>query len=628
MSNTKTVMGQAANTQGIPLDITDVFSTYLYEGNGSTQTITNGIDLDGEGGIVWIKKRLTTENHALFDTERGVNKDLESNDTDASNNLSNSLTAFNSNGFSLGDSTVVNNGDGGIYSSFVSWTFRKAPKFFDVVTYTGDGVNDRAIPHNLDGEVGTIFIKRTDAAENWYVYHRSEGNTQFANLNTTGAFQAGSYFPTPPTSTDFYLGSGAQVNGGAKEYVAYLFAHNDGDGGFNGGDIIKCGSYTGTDASGNQVDLGFEPQFVMVKSASTTGNWGIFDTMRGFTANAENQQALFANDSSDELTNGKLSVNATGFALEEFNYNSSPETYIYIAIRRGTKVPESATEVFAPVAQNTTSTPLVTTGFPVDLAILTSRSGASRSVVDRLRGSTESSSQRMFTNTTNAETSSGGGLGFDNNTGYKDLLGGYSDNILWNWKRAPGFFDVVAYTGDGASLSHNLSVVPNLIIVKNRGTGSWRVTSSEANGVLYLDSNDAANGTSGFQTLTPCTSSTMNLSGVSQGGDNIAYLFASLPGISKVGSYTGNGTSQTIDCGFTSGARFVLIKNASESDNWYVFDTERGIVSGADPYLRLNLDLAEQSEDFIDPASSGFSVSGSDPGNNKTGNTYIFYAIA
>ena len=86
MSNTKTVMSQAANTQGTPLDIPDVFSTYLYKGTGtsanSTQTVTNGIDLGGEGGLVWIKDRYT-KSHFLFDTERGAWNDLNTDNTDA-----------------------------------------------------------------------------------------------------------------------------------------------------------------------------------------------------------------------------------------------------------------------------------------------------------------------------------------------------------------------------------------------------------------------------------------------------------------------------------------------------------------------------------------------------------------
>mgnify|MGYP003111676463 FL=1 len=110
---------------------------------------------------------------------------------------------------------------------------------------------------------------------------------------------------------------------------------------------------------------------------------------------------------------------------------------------------------------------------------------------------------------------------------------------------------------------------------------------------------------------------------------HIAYLFASLAGISKVGSYSGTGSTQTIDCGFTSGARFVLIKCTNDTENWIVFDSERGIVSGNDPYLALNTtDTENTSSDFIDPVSSGFAVNTNSGEVNNSSNTYLFYAIA
>jgi hypothetical protein len=116
----------------------------------------------------------------------------------------------------------------------------------------------------------------------------------------------------------------------------------------------------------------------------------------------------------------------------------------------------------------------------------------------------------------------------------------------------------------------------------------------------------------------------------SGGTTNIAYLFASLPGISKVGSYTGNGSSQTINCGFTSGARFILIKRTDSTGDWYVWDTARGIVTGNDPHLSLNTTAAEvTSNDTIDPDSTGFIVNQVAATNvNVNTATYIFFAIA
>jgi hypothetical protein len=131
-------------------------------------------------------------------------------------------------------------------------------------------------------------------------------------------------------------------------------------------------------------------------------------------------------------------------------------------------------------------------------------------------------------------------------------------------------------------------------------------------------------------TLFPSGNASANFGNLS-GGTYVAYLFATCAGVSKVGSYTGNGSSQNIDCGFTSGARFILIKRTDNSQfgDWKVFDSARGIVSGNDPYLKLNDTDAEQaSYDGIDPYSAGFTVNQDNANLNISSATYIFLAIA
>ena len=148
------------------------FQTKLYAGNGSSQSITFDGSEDMQPDWVWIKSRTDTRKHNLYDVVRGANKRLVSNLDSAEDQPDNNagVNAFNSNGFSLGDSTTVNNGDGGIYSSFVSWTFRKQPKFFDVVTYTCTS-SAQAIRHNLGSVPGMIMVKCTNDTGNWRVYH-------------------------------------------------------------------------------------------------------------------------------------------------------------------------------------------------------------------------------------------------------------------------------------------------------------------------------------------------------------------------------------------------------------------------------------------------------------------------
>ena len=290
MSVSKMIMGQAANQYVTPTYVENLFSTYLYDGNSSTQTITNGIDLSGEGGLVWIKRRDGNLNHALFDTARGAGAYIASNLTAGHYTGGDDLTDFNSNGFTLGDGqfTSIN------YNSYdyVSWTFRKKAKFFDVVTYTGDGVAGRTISHNLGSVPGMIIVKRTDTANYWAVWHRKlNGGTNsgqyWIRLDSRDAetTNSGMWNNTEPTATEFTVGGSGTTNTGT--YVAYLFAHNDGDGDFgvtNDQDIIKCGSYTGNaSGTGPEINLGFEPQWLFVKNAdNASADWLLLDVMRGW----------------------------------------------------------------------------------------------------------------------------------------------------------------------------------------------------------------------------------------------------------------------------------------------------------------------------------------------------------
>ena len=208
------------------------------------------------------------------------------------------------------------------------------------------------------------------------------------------------------------------------------------------------------------------------------------------------------------------------------------------------------------------------------------------------------------------------------------------------FRRASGFMDVVAYTGTGAGTQlvyHNLQVSPELVIIKRRdGTGNWLVNTLTNGSIVYsvgLNSTSADNA-SLYQGTAYSAPTYIGVRGTSlatiSSATYIAYLFATLPGVSKVGSYTGTGADINVDCGFSSGARFVLIKRTDSSGDWYVWDSARGIVSGNDPYLLLNSPAAEvTSTDYIDPLASGFTVTSSAPAAlNASGGSYIFLAIA
>ncbi|MBM3536901.1 MAG: hypothetical protein FJX55_03600, partial [Alphaproteobacteria bacterium] len=330
------------------LYIEDVFSTHLYTGNGSTLTITNGIDLSTKGGLVWFKERSPNAyTHSLFDTARGATYRLDTSTTGAQASNGGTI-AFNATGFTTPNNESTSSRSG---ENYASWTFRKAPEFFDVVTYTGTGVA-RTISHNLGVAPGIIITKRTDVAgDDWATYHRSLGASSYISLNTTGASQATStgWNDTAPTSTGFSLGTSSLANANGGSYVAYLFAHDTTSTG-----MIQCDSFT-TDGGGNAtVSLGWEPQWLLVKkSGSTSGGvddrWHIYDTMRGIPVGAV-EQVLDPNNTNAEYTTNWLEINATGFSAVNYNLTAS-KTYIYLAIRRGPmKTPTTGTQVYNAVA--------------------------------------------------------------------------------------------------------------------------------------------------------------------------------------------------------------------------------------------------------------------------------------
>ena len=220
----------AGNAQ---LFVEDVFSTYLYTGNGGAQTITNGIDLTGEGGLVWLKMRSpgsgwsSTQSHALFDTVRGDDKYLSSDLINGQYTFPNNGITFNSSVFGIDAASYFGGSGDQSTSNYASWTFRKAPKFFDVVTYTGNGAN-RNIAHNLGVAPGMILIKRTDTTGAWQVYHRSIGNTQYMVLNTTAAAVTSvvRWNSTSPTATEFTIGTSGDLNTNGGTYIFAAFAEH------------------------------------------------------------------------------------------------------------------------------------------------------------------------------------------------------------------------------------------------------------------------------------------------------------------------------------------------------------------------------------------------------------------
>ncbi|MBU0999425.1 hypothetical protein KKG24_03975, partial [Patescibacteria group bacterium] len=520
----------------------------------------------------------------------------------------------------------------------VSWSFAQADNFFHVSSNVKAAGVDKTVDLSSLGTIGMVAVKRTDDAGDWFVWHRSLTAGKLVYLNKTDAEATLGHISV--SGTTLTLEDGVIADG---TYIVCAWAHDDSADG-----LIQCGSFTG-DGSYNvsPVTLGWEPQYVLYKkrSSATNGEWKIVDIIRGLPVITSAGKMLFANTSAAEDTGAyTIYPSATGFYAVGGMY---PGDYIYCAIRKGPmKQPTVGTQVYNAIARTGTGAAATVTGvgFPPDLVISPIRDGYGYNFVgDRLRGNTvymrtsQPEAESSWTTAT-AITSfnmDGISVGTDSNN---IINGDTYPYINWFFRRYPGVFDEVAYTGTGSAHteSHNLGVAPELIIVKDRAsTHNWASLPIDSTKRIFLNLTNAMSsaGTGYWQNTTP-TASVFYIgtdSDVNNATNNyVAYLFATKAGISKVGSYTGNGSSQTLNAGFTGGAKFIMIKRTDSTGDWYVWDSTRGIVAGNDPHLSLNTTAAEvTTDDSIDPADSGFIVNEVAATHiNVTDATYIYLAFS
>ena len=875
--------------------VDDVFSTFLYTGNATARSINTGVDMS-KGGMTWIKSRSHSLNGNIFSSNlvdgNGTYGCLQTTDTDAagySNTGSNAmLTAFNNNGFSLGADGSTYRVNGGTLSGSVptysSWSFRKSPGFFDVVSWTGNGTAGRQISHSLSSIPGCIMVKCTTDSRNWAVYHRGMGNGKAMALDTTSAQHNSTTYwnDTDPTASVFTVGTANDTNKSGETYVAYLFAGGSTNSsavarsvGFDGSDdylslpassdldagsgdltiecyfkidptinssnyyylfskgfgqqiaihqgklkcwfdatdtydgyevemeshilsrnewhhgaitrsgntwrlfvngvqvdsatanftpattssyttcigagdfsspayffkgnisnfryvkgtavytssfissesltnitntkllccndssttgstvtpgtitangsptastespqfddpaayifgenedksVIKTGSYVGDGNGGSnqgvansqEIFLGWEPQWILIKRSSAAESWILYDSMRGISnVSADSADAKFELNFNDaESLLNHINLTSTGFTFTTSNnqVNSNGDDYVFVAIRRSDgyvgKPPELGTDVFAMDYGNASSTSSIATydsGFPVDFSIrrqpATSESWYASS---RLIGT-----KSVKTDTTDAEGNDSN-LTWDRNDGVGKWSGDLSSYLMWQWKRHAGF-DCIAYQGlemaGGRQIPHSLSKTPEMIwVFRRNGDDNWAVYHKGLNGGtnpeqydIHLNlTNAEADNTTWNDTAPTSThfSVSPNSNEVNQDNkDFIAMLFASVDGISKVGYYTGNGVSnpasgQTITTGFAP--RFLMVKNITNSNDWFVLDTIRGWGSGSDKFLKLNSNDPHYNHDFGAPTSNGFTLPDDNGAYNEPNNQYIYYAHA
>jgi hypothetical protein len=297
------------------------FQTVLYTGDGSTQSITLPGDTNMQPDMVWTKIRNNTFNHYLFDAVRGANKYLKPNQTNAEADGSpDHLTAFDSDGFSLGGTAGVNYDT----APFVSWCWKEsATAGFDIVDYDGAGAANHS--HSLSAVPKFMIVKRYNATESWFVYNGGLGQAKVGYLNDTVAWGSGTnvWGGSDPTSSVFSIGSDSGISG-SGDYIAYLWAEKQG--------FSKFSIFTGNgNADGTFVYTGFRPAFIMIKRTDSTGDWGIFDNKREGYNDETNRLKPNGNDAEEDDNFMDILSNGFKLRLTSSSINASGGTFIYAA---------------------------------------------------------------------------------------------------------------------------------------------------------------------------------------------------------------------------------------------------------------------------------------------------------
>lgn len=669
--------------------------TYAYDGTASNVTYQEATKFTPD--LVWIKARTDTRTHSLLDTVRGASKIIQSESTAAEWDGSAYFESFDSNGFTVKSSAnFINNSS----HNYVAWCFNAGTNTaaqnndgtqpttvkanqdagFSIVEFTSPSSGVVTLGTGLTQQPKLIISKVTNTAADWPVFVDGFDTTDYILLNSSAAkVNHSSDLWNLSNWSNTTFGCHRDMYGTSNTVIAYCFHDVTG--------YQKIGTYDGTGASGNMVETGFEPAFLLIKQTNTSGsNWNIIDNKR----DTENPRdvVLWADTTDTESTasqSGVYDVNflSNGFSLENTYqpFNASGGTYIYLAIAAD---PDTTTPTVADSFDVVTYTGSSTSGtgqtinfdFNPDLVITKSRTtNTSWAAMDTVRGA----GSKLRLNLTSAELDNtyGGIKSFNgdgsvtfegtSDTGDVDYTG--RNYVAYAWKAgdhddnlpeintngtidstvsvndAAGF-SIVKWTGTGANatVGHGLSSAPEIIIVKRLTTtgGLWCVYSSAIQNTQYLTlhtTNPARTpsqdgfGSGTFWNETDPTSTVFSLGTISDtnssGDDFIAYCWYSVSGHSKIGSYTGNGTSaastQTINVGFKP--RFVMIKNTtSSSTNWVIIDSLR---DNADEWLYPNQSSAayDDANTYTALTSTGFILYNNGSYVNTNNDVYIYLAF-
>jgi hypothetical protein len=661
-------------SEDIPPTPSEHFNTVLYDGTSATHAIT-GVGFQPD--LVWIKDRNNTESHIWNDSTRGAGNDLSSNSINAQANRPTGFTSFDSDGFTLGTDSggVVNDSSRGPYvawcwkanggttssnteGSITSTVQANTKAGFSIVKFVGTGAN-ATVGHGLGTTPEIIIFKSSTAISGWKMFtnQTTDPANQVMELSDPSGTQARTtaFNGTLPTSTLFSLGTYSDVNNNGNDMMAYCFA--------SVAQYSKIGKYQGNGVpDGPLVVTGFEPAFLIVKNTSITSNWRMVDNKR--SPLNHRQRTLFPNLNNAEAntTDDAVDFLSTGFKIsnDDSSWNANADQFLYIAFASDPTAAPTLADSFANklYTGNATSNRAITgLGFSPSWVWIKNRSSVRDHMEfdnTRLLGS-----ELVPGNYTNLDAADFNTTGNDFNSfdtdGFTIGQDPYtnengSNMVAWCWKANPipainndgdiqsivsanqaAGFSIVTYTGTstvGATIGHGLSTAPDAVIIKCMNTGStnW-INYYETIGVNDYLTLNLSNDVDTFSNWFTSSATTFTFGAVfgntnTTGRTYVAYCFKSTTGFSKMGSYTGNSSTQAIT-GLGFSPNWVLLKETDGVDSWELYDTARGATKVLYPN-GANAEGVNSGLTSFD--SDGFTL-GSATSANESGKTYIYMAF-
>jgi hypothetical protein len=663
-----------------------LIASYRFEGNanddtrnydGTASNVTYEYGLNFTPDFIWIKERTSTSNNVTFDSTRGIQEQLYITTAAQSTNTS-TVLSFDSGGFSLGIGTAVNEtgqdyvgwclkANGGTTSSNTDGTITSTVQAnqdsgFSIVKYTGTG-SAATVGHGLSSSPEMVIVKNlSSGSTNWWTWHKDlGGGDKYVALDSSSGVQTAStiWNSTSPTSSVFSVGTDSGANGSGTDVIAYCFHSVD--------SFSKIGSYVGNGSeNGPIVETGFEPAFLMTKQTDDTSNWVIVDNKRSTTNPRDKGLRPNTSDSESTVSNNLVvDFLSNGFQLKQTsgsNANNGNFIYIAFAADPDTEAPTVAKSFNTITYDGTGVDGLAITGvgFKPSMVWIKNRDSVrDHNLADIVQGV----SKEITPNTTEAQENrsvtsfDSDGFTLDNASGnYNDSSSNY---VSWIWAtddneptintegsidsivsaNANAGFSIVKWTANGSdvNIGHGLSAAPELIIMKNISSGTssdnWVVGNSESGWTkaMHLDLTNADNASDFYWNDTAPTSTVFTAgagAGVYQrsGDDFIAYCFHSVSGYSKIGSYTGTGTTNSIT-GLGFQPDWLMIKRATggSSNGWVICDSVRGVGIN----LRADTSGAEADESAYTTSfdSDGFTLAQAGGNTNVSGSTYIYMAF-